>query len=766
MSTRPRTLVFFQHNPWPPRTGAHQRCLALLRALQNYGSETVLFGSNLHTDTQWQEAGMRELSAQYGVRIERYQGNPADIRYCANIRWDAIQPAQWGHFAPPGLKQAFVNFARRFKPDVVIVIYSFFGGLVDDPVFNNTFKIMETLDLYSLSVQLQGLLQAHYPPAPIDPNQAPLFLLQDDFLASFGLDAWREEYQMCDLYDHSIMVSPSDLAAVQAHTRRTTVSRIPITAEPVELDNTYRGAPLYLAALNMVNVQGYLFFARRVLPLLKTGYPDFALDVAGSCCKQVQPVPGIQLRGYVSSMSELYRDCAFAICPLLGATGQQIKVVEAMSYGIPVVVHKNVADSSPVIHGRNGFVARNAEEFAEYCGRLYADRALCARLGAAARQTIKKNWSQKVFDNKLAALLDSRRMAHRRQTVARTKRAPAPIFSILLQNGEPRSEAELRTMDSLQQQEGIPFEVFVIGGSKLNVQLPATASWQQATSVAGALRRARGQFAVVVAAGDCFQPWALRCVWDAARRFPAVTHWQGIPALYNAAGQLIWIMGDAEFKKHQLLTWLYPQKEFFKLPAAREPRRLGKIPALLVAGAASGGRPQGVPPPVTKGQPVRWALPCEAARAHLVNIRKNIDRRDLWAYLERIKASWFKEQQLYFKRLVQCRWESFRYMAGRQTRVALFGAGVHTHWLLQTVRKCNGPEVVAILDDFAKASIRIAGIPIERAATFDPGRVDAIVLSTDAREAEFEARCQALYGNKVKRWRLYEGLPPGPYQKS
>ncbi|MEI6810218.1 MAG: hypothetical protein WCN95_15985, partial [bacterium] len=113
----------------------------------------------------------------------------------------------------------------------------------------------------------------------------------------------------------------------------------------------------------------------------------------------------------------------------------------------------------------------------------------------------------------------------------------------------------------------------------------------------------------------------------------------------------------------------------------------------------------------------------------------------------------------------QNRWRELAGPARQSMRIALFGAGIHTHWLLGVVKNVPGPRVVAILDDFADTGNAIAGIPIERPVGFDVRRIDAIVLSSDTSARKFEERVRALFGPVMRICKLYEGLPPGPYPK-
>jgi glycosyltransferase involved in cell wall biosynthesis len=105
-----------------------------------------------------------------------------------------------------------------------------------------------------------------------------------------------------------------------------------------------------------------------------------------------------------------------AICPLIGGTGQKVKIVDAMAHGVPTVTLAHGARGSPIEHERNGFVARDANEFAHYVRLLWRDQELCATLGAAARETIDRDYSPSNLAGRLRRLLfdpdDDRGFSH------------------------------------------------------------------------------------------------------------------------------------------------------------------------------------------------------------------------------------------------------------------------------------------------------------------------------------------------------------------
>ncbi|RME37914.1 MAG: hypothetical protein D6788_08485, partial [Planctomycetota bacterium] len=75
-------------------------------------------------------------------------------------------------------------------------------------------------------------------------------------------------------------------------------------------------------------------------------------------------------------------------------------------------------------------------------------------------------------------------------------------------------------------------------------------------------------------------------------------------------------------------------------------------------------------------------------------------------------------------------WRMLGYRFGPAGRVALYGAGTHTRWLLDVIRGTPGPGIVAVLDDDPTTD-RIEGIPVVAASDFDPTTVEAVVLSSD-----------------------------------
>jgi glycosyltransferase involved in cell wall biosynthesis len=401
-----RALIFFPHNPYPPRSGAHQRCMAMLKAFRVMGYEVILFSSNLFTDTSWTVESVEQLEKDLSIKVEIYEGDLYDYQYIAYAGMNAQHSVNFSMYIPPGLRRSFRRVFEKLQPDVVLINYSLWGGLALDKSFESAIRIIEAHDLFTQNLKMTGVLSRLSIEIPIQLNKVLDELLEEDFYSSFDIDTVAEEYWVYDQYDYTIAISPSETKLIQEHSKQTKVEYIPVTFNPNFVENIYEGDPVFVIGPNQFNLQGYCYFVKRVLPVVQQQLSKFKLQVIGSSCQHLAPVEGIELLGFVPNLSSLYATTKFAICPLIGGTGQQVKIVEAMAHGVPVIALKNTAESSPIEHGINGFIAENANEFAEYIVKLFSNSELCQQMGESARKTIAQHFSEQVLIEKLSVILN------------------------------------------------------------------------------------------------------------------------------------------------------------------------------------------------------------------------------------------------------------------------------------------------------------------------------------------------------------------------
>lgn len=85
--------------------------------------------------------------------------------------------------------------------------------------------------------------------------------------------------------------------------------------------------------------------------------------------------------------------------------GYNMATFEAMAAGLPVLTNRH--PSSPIVHGKNGFVSDDPDELRGYARRLLDDRELALRMGQAARETIRERFSTQRFAKAFARAIET-----------------------------------------------------------------------------------------------------------------------------------------------------------------------------------------------------------------------------------------------------------------------------------------------------------------------------------------------------------------------
>ena len=161
------------------------------------------------------------------------------------------------------------------------------------------------------------------------------------------------------------------------------------------------------------NVEGALWFAREVLPLVKRQIPDARFYVVGA-----QPAPGlrniaaadVEVTGEVADIRPYVAAAGVVVAPLRIARGVQNKVLEALAMGVPTVATEQASRALGVSSGRDIWVANDAASFAD---------AVIHAAGAAGREAVAANgrsyverhhdWSQLFVDLRCGAAASQRK---------------------------------------------------------------------------------------------------------------------------------------------------------------------------------------------------------------------------------------------------------------------------------------------------------------------------------------------------------------------
>ena len=117
--------------------------------------------------------------------------------------------------------------------------------------------------------------------------------------------------------------------------------------------------------------------------------------------------PSIVVTGYVDDLEECYNRCRVFIVPHRYAAGIPLKLLDAMSYGIPSVVSDLIASQLNLIDGREVLVSKDADEFAENVINLYRNQQLWENLQENSYDFIRSTCNPDDMKKKLDQIIEN-----------------------------------------------------------------------------------------------------------------------------------------------------------------------------------------------------------------------------------------------------------------------------------------------------------------------------------------------------------------------
>lgn len=181
------------------------------------------------------------------------------------------------------------------------------------------------------------------------------------------------------------------------------VSYIPVSMTTSPIKETISNSICFLGAYNWLpNKEGILWFTSEVFPFLLEKSPDLKLHIAGSFSEEISGLrksPSIQMHGFVSSSKDFISNHGLFIAPILSGSGVKMKVLEAMSLGVPCIVSAHASDGLdlpdiiPICHNNKDFITQ--------VSLLLHNEALAKEIGLAGQEYIKHNYSSELVSNEI-----------------------------------------------------------------------------------------------------------------------------------------------------------------------------------------------------------------------------------------------------------------------------------------------------------------------------------------------------------------------------
>lgn len=340
-----KVLYFFPGNPLVRSQGNHVRAYTLL---QYFKAKNITLDLVAEADKHFTEQDVEALKSQKLVNQVHFlpKHKKGGLSYFLKVSI----PKLFSKIPKPfdrrqlNQQQAFNKVLQANTYDKIIVSYSCWIPLVlDNPYLKGATTIIDTHDFLTSQFKSRK-----------DFKLGEFFEGEMKLLNSVD-QVWAISVEEKYLFEQFIK-TPVHLVP------HLTTSKIQSTTKTIDV--------LYVASENEHNIAAAQWFFNKVYPLLET---NISITVVGKINKHIKDYPNVNKINYVEDLSATYNASKVVICPMLSGTGLKIKVVEALSFNLPVVCNTRGVDGLINKVDNGCLVTDNATKFAAYITQLLND---------------------------------------------------------------------------------------------------------------------------------------------------------------------------------------------------------------------------------------------------------------------------------------------------------------------------------------------------------------------------------------------------------
>ncbi|MCW2119232.1 MULTISPECIES: glycosyltransferase family 4 protein [Flavobacterium] len=258
-----------------------------------------------------------------------------------------------------GYKKQFNQILEQNQYDYVVVSYLLWTEIINDnPNLVNTVKIVDTHDF----------LTAHF--------------AHFKKLSFFEIGEYFEtEMQLANQYDKIIVISNEEKYIFEQFLGKP-VHMITHSVDKKELSEHKTYDLIYVASDNGHNVKSCRWFFEKVYPLLDK---NITILVVGKITNFAPDKENVTKISFIDNLDEVYCHSRVGLCPMLSGTGLKIKVIEALSFGLPVICNTRGVDGLLNKSNNGCLVTDDETHFAKQIELLLSDSQYYQKVSTEAK---------------------------------------------------------------------------------------------------------------------------------------------------------------------------------------------------------------------------------------------------------------------------------------------------------------------------------------------------------------------------------------------
>lgn len=221
------------------------------------------------------------------------------------------------------------------------------------------------------------------------------------------------ETRVLQQVDAATAISPVDLRELQKLAPETPMTTIEAGGPLVDSTQNSRDSRCMIAISNWrwkPNFDGLQWFLKQVWPNLTGEFPELKFHVIGEglsdAFKNRYQAENIVFEGFVEDLTPFLTKAGFQVAPLFSGSGMKLKVLNALSHGLPIVTTSIGSEGIRMKSGEHYMHAESGAEFLSTIRTLLNEPEVSERIACNGRELIKEYYNWETQAGRLSRFLD------------------------------------------------------------------------------------------------------------------------------------------------------------------------------------------------------------------------------------------------------------------------------------------------------------------------------------------------------------------------
>jgi glycosyltransferase involved in cell wall biosynthesis len=229
------------------------------------------------------------------------------------------------------------------------------------------------------------------------------------FLKLLAKNLKTKELELINSVDFILPLSSKDEVDIK------NINKNPSFHIPVSIDNQKQKIDFssvslcFIGSFNWIpNREGIVWFIKNIFPRIKENYPEISINIAGIESEKIielKGIDGVNVKGFVKNSSDFLLENGIFIAPLISGSGVKIKVLEALSLGMPCVLTEIAAEGLDLPTSID--ISKTADDFTNNLLQLINNESDRKQRGADSYSFVTSKFSYKKISSDLKKCLVS-----------------------------------------------------------------------------------------------------------------------------------------------------------------------------------------------------------------------------------------------------------------------------------------------------------------------------------------------------------------------